>query len=395
MENNLTKRFVSQQVLYECCSSGALNFASSVLFSRGFNAAQVGILMFLGQLLSCLIQPFLGSIADRSERPILPAMMCMLSGTAFACLGVLFFFNPEKPVYAVLYLVSMLAVIMMLPMHNAVSVYYNERGYYIDYGMGRGLGALAFAFASLIVGVIMDHFGSRFVILFMLIVTLVYFFLARGYPEPENHQSVKKSIRQTSSLPVFFGRYKWYCVSLFGISCLGLVHSMTENYMIKLIEPMGGSNSNLGVALFIATATACPVMILFRKIQPRLGTRRILRIAGIAYTFKCVFFLLARSVRAVYAIELMQCVTFNFLSPIQMYYARESTDEADMVKGQTVCTSGEALGSAFGNLLGGAIIAASDVRTMLAAAVAIAAAGTLLLFVTVPRALRAGECHKE
>ena len=50
----------------------------------------------------------------------------------------------------------------------------------------------------------------------------------------------KKENRDACSVPVFFRRYKWYCVSLLGVMLLGMFHAMTENYLIEIVTPLGG-----------------------------------------------------------------------------------------------------------------------------------------------------------
>ena len=58
---------------------------------------------------------------------------------------------------------------------------------------------------------------------------------------------------------------------------------------------------------------------------------------------------------------------------------------ADMVKGQAFITASYTLGCALGNFCGGVLVEHCGVVTMLASGVAMAAAGTLVLFLTVDK----------
>lgn len=183
-------------------------------------------------------------------------------------------------------------------------------------------------------------------------------------------------------LSVFFRRYKWYNLSLLGVLFLAMFHAMTENYMIELVRKLGGDSGTVGAALALATITATPVMMCFDRIHKRLSSGTILKTAGVMYILKGLLFWGAGSLVWVYGAELLQMVTYAFLSPVQMYYARERVAPGDMVKGQSMITAAYAMGCALGNLTGGVLVGSFGVTVLLSAGVAAAALGTLILFLT-------------
>ena len=100
---------------------------------------------------------------------------------------------------------------------------------------------------------------------------------------------------------------------------------------------------------------------------------------------KSFLLLWAPSVTAIYAIELLQATSYAFLSPTQLYYANDKIDSADMVKGQAFITASYTLGCAIGNFIGGQLLEFFHVHALLLAGVGMAAAGTLILFLTVDK----------
>ena len=182
---------------------------------------------------------------------------------------------------------------------------------------------------------------------------------------------------------VFFGRYKWYCVSLLGVMLLAMFHAMTENYLIEVVTPLGGDSGSVGMALFIATAIEMPVLVWFNQVRKHISDNRLLKLSGLFFTLKAVLFLLAPSVGAIYAIQLLQAVTYSFLSPTQLYYANAKVHPADLVKGQAFITASYTLGCALGNFAGGQLLQFFNVPVMLASGVVMAAAGTAILCLTV------------
>lgn len=385
MKASLTKRYCFQQITYWMILCGIVSFATAFLMKKGFSAAQVGVILFLADVLSSLLQQVVATAADKSEKPILRQCILFSGGISAFCFVLILCLPMPKLLIAFFYLFGVLSSDLLMPLLNSLSVFYNSNGYPINYGLGRGLSAMAFSFASLIIGYLMEYTSENMMLVFVLVLYAAFFCAAAGYPNviPE-HRQTEETVNSCSLLE-FFARYKRYAVSLLGIVCLAAFHSMTENYMIRILDRLGGDSSSFGTALFIATLTACPVMIFFGVIQKKLGTRRILLISAAAFALKGFLFLCAKSVWHIYVIELLQCVTYNFLSPVELYYAEESVSPADMVKGQAVITASYTLGCAFGNLAGGSIITAFGVLAMMRIALALAILGGIILALTVKK----------
>jgi len=81
----------------------------------------------------------------------------------------------------------------------------------------------------------------------------------------------------------------------------------------------------------------------------------------------------------------LQATSYSFLSPTQMYYANAKVSAADMVKGQAFITAAYSLGCAIGNFTGGQLLQIFNVTALLIAGIAMAAAGTVILFATVDK----------
>ena len=177
----------------------------------------------------------------------------------------------------------------------------------------------------------------------------------------------------------------WYCVSLLGVMLLAMFHAMTENYLIEIAGKLGGDSGSVGIALFVATAIEAPVVIYFEKIRKYISDSWLLRLAGLSFLLKSVLLLLAPSVTAIYFIQLLQATSYSFLSPTQMYYANAKVSAADMVKGQAFITAAYSLGCAIGNFTGGQLLQIFNVTALLIAGIAMAAAGTVILFATVDK----------
>ena len=386
MKRSLTLRYMFHQMAYWAAAAGIMSFASAFLLAKDFPASQVGVLLASGNLLSCALQPVLADRADRAKGNILTAMVVGLTGLTMACFASLLFLPLPRWIFGLVYLLGIFTFDAMMPLMNAICVCCNNSGNSVNYGFCRGIGSLAFSVAALAIGEAIAEWGADWMLWIVLGLLTANMIITLGYPALEKGQcGCEAETAECCSIGVFFKRYKWYCLSLLGVMLLAMFHAMTENYLVEVVRPLGGDSGSVGVALFIATLIEMPVLLWFDGVRRHISDHRLLKISGLAFLLKAVLLYIAPSVTAIYAIQLLQAVSYAFLSPTQVYYANEKIAPADMVKGQAFITASYTLGCAAGNFAGGQLLSAFDVRTMLLAGIAMAAAGTAVFFLTVEK----------
>lgn len=383
MKKNLTLRYTCQQCAYWAAAAGVVSFATAFLLEKGFAASTIGILLAAGNLLSCGAQPALASVADRIGGNIVKWFIAGLTAVSICCFTFIMLLPLPGTFYGLVYLLGVFAFDAMNPLLNAVSVSYNHIGYKINYGVGRGIGSFAYAVSALVIGKVMAGLGADWMIWISLALLVANVAVTLGYPAMTESTVQQKNLSECCSVPVFFRRYKWYCVSLLGVMLLAMFHAMTENYLIEVVTPLGGDSGTVGVALFVATAIEMVVIVNFDWLRTKISDTWLLKLAGISFILKSVLFLMARNVMMIYGIQLLQATSYSFLSPTQLYYADSKVSPADMVKGQAFITAAYTLGCAIGNFTGGQLLDAFNVRVLLYAGVAMAVAGTAVFFLTV------------
>ena len=383
MNKPLTLRYTLHQMAYWATCAGVMSFTTAYLLAKGFAASTVGILLSSGTLLSFAFQPILAAFADRRGGNILKHFVICLNAFCVFCFGCIQLLPLPGWLFGLLYLLGIFGFDVMTPLLNSISVAYNERGYRINYGVSRGIGSLAYSLSALAMGRVIADMGEDWMIWISLALLLANMLIAAGYPNIDLGGGLSRGGNTSCSIPSFFRRYKWYCLSLLGIILLGMFHAMTENYLIEIFAPLGGDSGSVGIALFIATFAETIVLLFFERIRRRISDTALLKIGALSFSAKAVLLLLAPSVGSVYVIQLLQATSYTFISPTQLYYASSRVSPADMVKGQAFITAAYTLGCAAGNFSGGQLLQFFDLCTMLAAGVAMAAAGTVILFATV------------
>jgi len=382
MKKNLTARYSVTQFFYSAVYSGSTAFATTYLLGRGMAPGLAGTLLACAGLFACLTQPFMASFADRAKTFVLPKMMVALSCLCVSCFALQLV--PGLPLLAAgaLYVLGVWCGDAMAPLVNALCVACNEAGYTVNFGIARGLGSAASAIGALTLGHIIAKLGNAWMFALFIGFEIVSMISIAGFPNLPKTISSREVQARSCTIPEFFARYRWFCLSLLGIGFLAMFHCMIENYMITIMERLGGDSSHVGTALFVACISGAPVIFFFQYFRRRCRDTTLMLISAFAFLAKAVLIFFARSISAVYAIQLMQTCTYAILCPAQVYYAGSKVQISDMVKGQAFLTAIFALGCSAGSFLGGQLLQLS-VDAMLLAGIGCALIGTLILLLTV------------
>lgn len=381
---DLTKRYALTQFTHWAAATGAASFATTYLLGKGIPSGTVGALLAAAGLLSCLTQPWLASLADQSKSFLLTKMLLILSALCGICYALQLIPDVPLAVICLCYLLGVWGSDTMSPLLNALCVACQEGGYPINYGAARGVGSVASATASLVLGHIIAKFGIFWMLCFLVLFRLLCVLSLVGYPKISKSLTTRARSENSCSVFAFVQHYKWYCLSLVGIGFLGMYLAMTENFLVAILERLGGGSSNVGTALFISSISGAPVVFLFSKIRRHFQNSLLLKIAALSFLLRAVLFSLAPSITAIYCIQLLQATSYGLLAPTQVFYAQSKVRPADMVKGQAFVTASYALGCAIGNFTGGQLLNLG-VSAILNAGILMASIGTVIIFLTVNR----------
>ena len=138
----------------------------------------------------------------------------------------------------------------------------------------------------------------------------------------------------------------------------------------------------MGIASGIAAALELPTMIAFSYMVRKLSSGTLLKISGIFFTLKSALTLFAGGIGGVYLAQTMQIFGFALFVPASVYYTNSLIRPRDRAKGQALMTATNTIGSIFGSLLGGFLVEGKGILFALLVSTIIAAAGTLLMFVS-------------
>lgn len=359
-------------------------FATVFLLSRGFESSMIGVIIAAGNILGVVLQPVVASIADRSEKISLHKLTAILSGVMILLLVLLYFVPNGLIAVAVLFLLTDTFLQVIQPLVNSVSVYYVNQGVSVDFGAARGIGSLSYAAASYVLGIAVEKFGTRSILVAGILVALVLLITVLSMPvlssSAASRPKEKEPEQNDSGLLVFVDRYKNFMLTLAGITLLFTFHNMNNAYLIKVIENVGGTSADMGRMLSIAAVTELPVMFLFSRISKHFKSSTLLMVSGVFFAIRAAGFMLAGNVMIMYLVAMLQIGSFALYIPSSVYYVNETMLDQDKFKGQAVMTATNTLGGVFGSLFGGFLIDNAGVGAMNTVCFGMAAAGAVLVF---------------
>lgn len=379
---NLTVRYSVTQFFFWAAHTGISSFAAAYLLDRGLPSGAVGILLAAAGALSCLTQPLLAGMADRAKGFILRKMLICMSVLCAVCTAVQLLPGISVWVAGSCYMAAIWSGDAMVPLTNALCVSYGQSGYPIDYGSARGIGSAASAVSALVLGHVLARYGAGWMLLTLVLCRGITILSLLAYPKIEKPAAALAGPDKSCSIPAFFLHYPRYCFSLLGVLFLGMFLAMSENYLIAIMERLGGNSGHVGTALFIASMVGAPVIFCFSHVRKFLRDAWLLKIAALSLLLKAILYYAAADITTIYLLQLLHATSYAFLAPTQVFYANASVRECDMVKGQAFSTAAYALGCSAGNFAGGQLLP-FGVDAILMAGIAMALAGTVIIFLTV------------
>lgn len=379
--------------------SGSLGFAYNYLSQSGFSSGTVGTVMSIVSLLGVFIGPAAGDLVDRSSKI---SQKTFITGAMIVCatLCALLLVIPKGSLLILpVIILAFASSTVGMPLLNGMAFIYEKSGGVINYGLCRGIGSVAYAVGSNIVGRLWGAFGRNTLPIWVILgaaLTIVAISLMPNPPKQEAPQG-KKAAQQGESISVlqFFGKYPQTVPVIAALVLLYFCHNVFNTYLGAVLgDIMKGSTDEQiaavqGNALFIQAMVELPTMFGFALILKKLSVNQVMAISAIFYSIKHVVLLLASNIPMFYAGMILQMFSFAAMTPALVYYANEQVNEVDRNKSQAVFATANTVGSLIASFVGGWIFQLLSVRTGLTVAVAASVLGTVLMVLGTRKAAQA------
>ena len=371
------------QALYWISSCALMGYAAVYLQYKGLSNTLIGIVVGGAACISIVVQPLVAQLSESYEALTVKRLILLMIGMASALFLIMTLVPLPVPGIMAVYIGMYTIYNSLPPLLSAMGMEFINRGYYLNFGFSRGIGSISYAFCAAALGIVIDRFHPGilgYIYVGCAAVLCVSIGIMKDLGREKltvakaelsgKTESVGDMVRKS---PVFLMLMIGFLLGNTGNSCIG-------TYTVNVIKDLGGSDTILGAANFIAAASEMPMMILFGVLMKKMDCIRILKISAFFFFVKPLVILAAGSLPAAFVGLAMQGPAFGLFTPAAVYYVNSTIAPASRVKGQAVfsmVTSGAA--TCVGNLLGGWIQDAFGLDWMLAGCVMIGAVGLVVV----------------
>lgn len=372
------------------CCLGA--YLSAYLLDLGFTNTLIGTTLAIGSILSIVVQPVVASIADKLKKMSLRTLLSILYCVSCFLVVIIWIVPFAFPKHAI-FPTSVLFIILNSiagaegALVNSLGMEHNYGGQGINFSLARGCGSFAYAVSCLIVGFLVDDFGSGFLVPANLAFKLVTLALVATFPKPakvlgeDGADIAKQDSNNASSLWVFVRENGRFILVVLSFVLVYSITAILNNFSIQLINYVGGTESKVGIATSIAAFTELPAMALFPFILKRVGSiTKIMKFAAVMMVIKAVITAFAPSVEWIYVSQLFQCVSFALLLPCSVYYVNRFVPRKDKVKGQSFMNMTLSIASIVVTLFGGKIIDTMGIGVLAKIGASLCVVGAVMMF---------------
>lgn len=394
------------------------SFASVFLLAKGFSNWNIGVTLAVANVLAVVLQPIIADIADRAKKlsvigisEILTVMMMVVTVGMFA-------FSNSMIALAIVFILLIAWHTVLQPLFNSLTFTLEEAGVHINFGIARSMGSLAYAALVAVLGTIVENHGimslpiTGEIILVMLLASLIL--TKKAYDKgkdmqkadgrkAENLQSAEAAgnlgaekelyeekaadlcEEESINLIQFIKRNKFFFLVNVGVIGLYFSNSVLNNYMMQIVEAVGGNSEDMGRIFSVMAFCEIPTMVCFDLLRKKFSCQLMLKVASVGFTVKIALCWLADSVTMIFLAQFVQLASFALFLPAMVHFIDEIMSKGEAVKGQALFTTMITVTTVIASLVGGAILDMSGAKTLTFIATIATAVGAAMIIATVDK----------
>lgn len=371
----LNTKYALIQGIYYIILCVLMSYGALYLGKVGLSTGLIGIVIASANILATLAQPMMARYIDQHHTPL----ASILLGMAMFCggLSVVMFTIGQLPylVAMIFALLSAMAITMM-PFINALTFVFEEKGVVLNFGLSRGIGSVAYALMSLLLGYIVSRISPIYLPFVITISSLGLIPILRGF---QNDHVVKHQKTEETNFFSFLKHYKLFFLMLVGYILIYIDHQLINTYMIYIVKNIGGNSISMGIATFIAAFLELPGMVLFQKYKDKLNISYVMIFAGIMYSIKHLLTLFAPNMSIFFIAQMLQIFAFALFIPASVFYIDSFFDKKDATTGQALFTMSATIAGVIASVAGGLLIEVTSVHTTLFTFAVLSVVGSAIL----------------
>ncbi len=381
---NLNLKYALINCFYFFLVCGTAGFANNYLQYNGLDTSVIGIILTLVSIVALIGQTTMAPIVDKSKKWNEKKYILFTLMLAIVCYVLMIIIPGKSVLMMVLAVVGFACATIGIPYLNSIAFIYEKVGVKINYGLGRGVGSAAYAVAGLIIGQLINFKDASILPIWLVVMAIITAIVISTLQVPED-DGEKEETKEESKLSygAFFKKYSNVLIVVLSLILLFFTHMLINNYMINIIENIGGNAGSQGTATFIQAMVELPPMFGFVFLLKKFRIDQLMVVSAICWAFKDLLIVIAPNMTVYYIAMIFQMFSYAIIIPASVYFADRYIDSEDRNQGQTIMSAASTIGGLLASFIGGLLLSALSVQATLYVGLAVAVVGAILMVVGV------------
>ena len=374
-------RYAAVQGSYWASNCTLRGLMAVFLTFHGFNDAQIGYTSSLVYCFTISLSLMLSAWADRHPNSPLKRTIVGLYLAGLAAAATLYLLPLPVLMLMLVYALNCCFHNCADSILNALMMQYVDNGIPARYGWPRGVGSITYAIMAWVLGTLMETYTPNVILPVFLglcgLSLLALLFLPDPGPrklrERQEKVSFPQMLRSNPTLLLLLG------------ACIlsGMGQTTATTFLIRVVEKLGGTSKELGIAMFIQAGVELPMMFASGWLLKRFSARSLLVLSFFSSGLRLLMLRVAPNLPVLYGIMFFSMFCFGIFGFASVLFVNSIVGPQEKVRAQSLlslCYTG-GVGGILGNLLAGVLIGPLGVDRVLvlSAALCMAGAGVMLL----------------
>ena len=343
------------------------------LQGRGLTNTQIGISAGGGRFISLLLTPVLSSLLDR-DRISFRTLSCTVLVIELVSAAAIIL-HTAVPVLMLSCIVCICCSSIAGSLYIILAAGLGRGGDKVNFAFSRAAGSAAFAVCSFAAGMLMKTVSPQVIPVAGAILTALQLLLCCmiriGDRVPDQNEAARNDEKKAGA----FSRS--FILLLIAIVLLFTAHSTEGTFMVNIVSSAGGDLADLSRLNLYIALLEIPTMLAY-SFMKKSSAVKFLIISMIFYPVKMLAVTLAASVPAIYAAMSFQLLSFALYTPAVVEYISETSDAGSVSGRQFYAQSAALAGMVLAPLVGGVMLDAMPLKTVLAVMSVISVTGACL-----------------
>ena len=386
-ERKLTVKYALFQGVYWMLAAVALAYMTPILEAKGFSSMEIGALNFIKYTSVIIFQIWIGSFSDRyAQRIPLKYMIAVLALIGLAATFVFWFFDVGMVGMAILMILLGAGVNCISPLIDSLSIQYMNHGRNMNYTISRATGSFTYAVFCVVAGIAADRFGAENLLLLqmaavcLLLLCNMWMDKVNWAVSTPNRKEDHEDCEPVHSIGYLLLHVPKYVLFLMACMLIFMGYNLNATFLIDVIENLGGTHFDYGLAQFVVSFSEIPVAIFFYRINRHISSDHMMVYCSIFCTLRAALTTFAPSVTLLIASQAFELFGLAIFYAGSVFFVMENLPSADVVKGVSlinVFTVG--IGEAVASLLCGVIKTHFGLHVLMLVSIWVSLAGVLVM----------------